>query len=129
MLRAAVARVTPRVATLVTSTVLIVMLLAVTMLPTAASAGVGPDDPPPPPVTVNDFIPEDRDLSDCLSALPKPGCGSEARGGWGQTAVLVAILLGIGLMAWRISVGIRANRRTLDRPADAPEPRSPTHPT
>jgi hypothetical protein len=122
VLRAAVARVTPTVVALV----LVLIVLVTTMTaPAAVSAGLGPDDPPPPPVTVNEFIPEDRDLSDCLSALPKPGCGSEARGGWRQTAVLGAILLGLGVVGWRISVGLRANRRTLDRPEEPVAPQPP----
>ena len=50
----------------------------------------------------NDFIPTDRDISECISAIPKPGCGSEARGGWRQGLVLLAILTGIAFIAWRI---------------------------
>jgi hypothetical protein len=113
----------------------LVAALAVCLLalaPTPVLAGLGPDDPPPPPVTVNEFIPEDRDLSDCLSALPKPGCGSEARGGWGQTAVLSAILVGLGVIGWRISVGLRANRRALDTlsaSSTADDPVAPHPPT
>lgn len=49
-----------------------------------------------------DFWPEDRNISDCVGTLPKPGCGSEARGGWAQTAVFGAIVLGIAFIAWRI---------------------------
>jgi len=55
----------------------------------------------------NDFLPPDRDLTECVSALPKPGCGSEARGGWRQTAVFLAVLGGLGFIAWRVIAGIR----------------------
>ena len=67
-----------------------------------------PGDVPTPP-TINEFIPEDRSIGECISALPKPGCGSEARGGWRQSLILVAILGGLGFIAWRV---IRAARRS-----------------
>lgn len=58
-------------------------------------------------VTVNEFLPTDRDLSECISALPKPGCGSDARGGWRQTAIFGLVLAGLGFIAWRVIVGAR----------------------
>lgn len=61
--------------------------------------------------TVNEFFPEDRPLGDCLSSLPKPDCGSEARGGWAQTAVLLAIVAGLAFIAWRVVAGSRRARR------------------
>ncbi len=64
---------------------------------------------------VNDFIPTDRDISDCISAVPKPGCGSEARGGWHQTLVLIAILAGLALISWRIVAGARKAKAAQDR--------------
>ena len=64
---------------------------------------------------VNDFIPTDRDISDCISAVPKPGCGSEARGGWRQTLVLIAILAGMALITWRIVAGARKAKAAQDR--------------
>ncbi len=76
---------------------------AVTAAPQPATA---PDDAPPP--TINEFIPEDRAIGDCISALPKPGCGSEARGGWRQSLILLAILGGLGFIAWRV---VRSARR------------------
>jgi hypothetical protein len=60
-----------------------------------------------PSSTFNEFIPEDRPIGDCISALPKPGCGSEERGGWHQYLVLIAVVLGLALIAWRIVVGLR----------------------
>lgn len=61
----------------------------------------------PPPDTVNDFLPEDRGIGECISALPKPGCGSESRGGWAQTAVFGAMLAGLGIIGWRIVANSR----------------------
>ncbi|HEY5664770.1 MAG TPA: hypothetical protein VIS05_12125 [Ilumatobacter sp.] len=78
---------------------------------TAVAATVaGSDTSVPPPVTLNEFLPEDRSLGDCLSSLPKPGCGSEARGGWRQGLVLGAILVGLGFIAWRVVAGARKAR-------------------
>lgn len=73
--------------------------------------GTSPPDPAdPPPVTVNPFFPEDRSLSECLSVVPRPGCGSEARGGPYQAAVFGVILLGLGVIGTRIVIGVRRNR-------------------
>jgi hypothetical protein len=79
---------------------------------TAGAPGIATatsDDPSgtPPPVTANPFLPEDRDVTDCISALPKPGCGSEERGGWRQGLILVAVLGGLAVIAWRIIAGVR----------------------
>jgi len=59
----------------------------------------------------NEFVPTDRDISECISAIPKPGCGSDARGGWRQGLVLIAILAGLALIIWRIVAGARRARR------------------
>jgi hypothetical protein len=87
---------------------------AVLSLTPSTAARAGTDDPPPPPVTVNEFLPENRDLSDCLNSLPKPDCGSDAQGGWHQTLVLLAIVAGLGVIGWRIVVGARRARVTAD---------------
>jgi hypothetical protein len=59
----------------------------------------------------NPFLPDERNLSDCISAVPKPGCGSEARGGWRQTLVFGVMALGLLAIAWRITTGIRRGAR------------------
>ena len=74
---------------------------------------VAPTDDTIPTVTVNEFLPTDRDLSECLSALPRPGCGSEARGGWRQTAIFIAMLGGLAFIAWRIIASSRRARAAL----------------
>ena len=70
-------------------------------------------------VTVSDFIPDERNLSDCVGLVEKPGCGSEARGGWGQAAVFGFLAAAIGttvagwanvLLLWR---GVRHLDETL----------------
>ena len=100
-----------------------VPIAAAIITATAATGSVAAatvdDDPPPtrPPVTVNEFMPEDRALGDCISAIPKPGCGSEARGGWRQGLVLLVILGGLGLIAWRVVVSARRARSEASEPA------------
>ena len=64
----------------------------------------------PPEDTFNEFLPEDRSLGECVSALPKPGCGSEARGGWRQGVILLAILAALSFIAWRVVSGARLAR-------------------
>ena len=74
--------------------------------------GSTPDDTVPerPPATVSEFYPEDNNLTDCVGLVEQPGCGSDARGGSGQTAVFVAVMAGFGVIVWRIVVGLRRNR-------------------
>jgi hypothetical protein len=76
-------------------------------------------EPPPPPVTDNAFIPEDRDLGECITAVPKPGCGSEARGDWHQGVVLAVMVAGLVVVGWRI---VRGVRRRDPQPTDIDAP-------
>jgi hypothetical protein len=88
----------------------------------AAGAVPAAADPTVPPVTANPFLPEDRGISDCISALPKPGCGSEERGGWRQGLILVALVGGLSVIGWRIVAGVRRTERERerrDRPASS----------
>jgi hypothetical protein len=102
-------RPTPRIARFVAALAIVAAPLTVS---TVAAAQV--DDPPTPPVTVNEFIPEDLNLTDCVSALPKPGCGSEARGGWRQGLVFAAVVAGLGFIGWRIAAGVRRRDRVVN---------------
>lgn len=102
---------------------LVGLVVAGPLAGTAASAGTEPVDPPPP-VTVNEFFPQDRSLSDCLSALPKPGCGSEARGGMHQTAVFAALMLGLLVIGTRIVFAIR-KRDAANVPEEQPQREQP----
>lgn len=75
----------------------------------------------PPPVTDNEFVPQERDLGECVTALPKPGCGSEARSDWHQGLVLALLVAGLFVIGWRIVHGVR--RRPVqpdDVTSDAP---------
>ena len=72
------------------------------------SAPTAPPDTLPEP---NVYIPEDRDLSDCLSSLPKPDCGSEDRGGAAQYITFAVLMLGMAFIGWRIFLGVRRRDR------------------
>jgi hypothetical protein len=84
-----------------------------------ASASSTPSTAPPgetqPPITANDFIPEERDLTSCIGVLERPGCGSESRGGWRQTVILVAIFGGLAIIFGNVARGVRKNRRAQQR--------------
>ncbi len=82
----------------------------------AAAAAPEPTVPPAtaPVVTANEFLPTDRDLTDCVGVLEKPGCGSEERGGTATTVVFIVMLLAMVLIFARIAVGVRQNRRAID---------------
>jgi hypothetical protein len=102
------------------------IVVALAALAPAQLVAAGIDDPPPPPATVNDFIPEDRDLSECISSLPKPGCGSDARGGWRQGVVLALVLGGMLAIGVRVAVAVRRRDRALTAEAETPaDPRVP----
>jgi hypothetical protein len=96
----------------------LVALVALVVAPIGESMALGPepalaapvDDDRPTRPTINEFYPEQRPLSDCLSSLPKPNCGSDARGGWRQLAVLGAIVGGLGFIAWRIVATARRSQ-------------------
>jgi hypothetical protein len=72
-----------------------------------------------PAPTINEFIPEERAIGDCISAVPKPGCGSDARSDWHQWLVLIAVAGGLTFVGWRVVVGLR-------RQADRDPSRAPT---
>ena len=64
-------------------------------------------------VVDNEFIPRDVDLSQCISANPRPGCGSENRSGWRQYLLLAALVVGVAVIGWRITAAVRARDRAL----------------
>jgi hypothetical protein len=87
------------------------VVMVLVALAALASAGrvVAAESIPPDTVVDNEFVPDDRDLSDCISALPDPGCGSEGRSGWRQWLILTGIVAGLAFIAWRV---VRTARRT-----------------
>ena len=113
---------------------LVSLAFAVVTFGTAGPGGVAGAAPPPttespentvPTSTLNDFIPTQRDLSDCISAVQKPGCGSESESDYHQMLVFAALIGGMALIAWRVVVGARRNRQEIDHPkTPTPQPQS-----
>lgn len=44
----------------------------------------------------------DRQLSDCLGTLERPGCGSESRGGPYQLILFMVMMAAFAFIAWRV---------------------------
>ena len=65
----------------------------------------------PPTDTTNPFLPDGANIGDCLSSLPRPDCGSQARGGFAQWSVLVVLVAGLAFIGWRVVRGARRNAR------------------
>jgi hypothetical protein len=70
--------------------------LATTTVPQGAT------DTNRPTAADNPFIPTDVDLSECLGTLPRPGCGSDERGGWRQYLTFAILMLAMALIGWRV---------------------------
>jgi hypothetical protein len=100
-----------------------ILMSAISLGGPASAIGAPPSDAvattppvePRPPITANDFIPEERDLTSCIGVLERPGCGSESRGGWRQTMILVAIFGGLVVVFGNVARGVRKNRRAQQR--------------
>jgi hypothetical protein len=122
-------------------TVRILFTVALTFGVTALAptvAGAVPDEPAPTPTTLpitvpddvtidtaNPFLPDDVDLSLCVGTLPRPGCGSEERGGWHQNLVAIAMVAGLLIVFGRVAWGVRRNRRQNDIATNAHDAGSP----
>jgi hypothetical protein len=107
------------------------LLIPMAAMTAAPAAAAGPASPvvasaapsPTPPVTDNPFLPPDKNLTDCVSANPQPGCGSKAHGGWRQTLTFVIVALAMAFIGWRIVVIVRRNRKAVEAaPDEEPEP-------
>jgi hypothetical protein len=59
----------------------------------------------------NPFLPETRDLTDCVGMLQRPGCGSEARGGWHQDLVAIAMVGGLLIVFGRVAWAVRRSQK------------------
>jgi hypothetical protein len=100
----------------------ILFALALVVLPVAPqAASASSTDPTVPSTTLptdeivideaNPFLPENRDLTECIGTLERPGCGSEARGGWHQNAVAIVMISGLLIVFGRIAWGIRRGQK------------------
>ena len=64
----------------------------------------------------NPFLPENANIGDCVSALPRPECGSKARGGWRQTLVFGAVVLALAVVGFRLVIAVRRRDRSAGVP-------------
>ena len=71
---------------------------------------------PAPPITANEFVPERRDLGECITAVPRPDCGSEGRADWHQGLVLALMVAGLVFIGWRIARAVRHRNAALSVP-------------
>ena len=78
---------------------------------------VGPGAPvwatvPPVPIEENVYLDLERGVNECISALPKPGCGREPvdagdRGGWQQFLVFGVLMTAMAGIGTRIVFSVR----------------------
>ncbi len=97
-------------------------LVAGLLAPQTTQATVPPVDPTTPITTevgideANPFLPEDRDVTDCVGMLQRPGCGSEARGGWHQELVAIVMVGGLLIVFGRVAWGVRRSQKNMTIP-------------
>jgi hypothetical protein len=60
-----------------------------------------------PSLADNPFLPEDVNLGDCVSSLPRPGCGTEASTSGKTQITFLVLLLGLVFIGWRVARGVR----------------------
>jgi hypothetical protein len=90
--------------------ILVSMLLTLGPAGAPAGATVAPPEAQAPTTTIeNVFLPEDTNvnLTDCISSVQRPECGSRERGGWRQGAVFAVIVAGLIAIGARLVIGIR----------------------
>jgi hypothetical protein len=82
---------------------------------------VGPIEPvmatiPPEATEENVYLDIERGVNECISALPKPGCGREPvdagdRGGWQQLLVFGVLMAGMAGIGTRVVFSVRKRDR------------------
>ena len=70
------------------------------------------------PDTANDFLDLERDVTQCISSNPLPGCGREPtssgdRGGWQQLLLFGILIVGLGIVFGRVFVAVRRGDKRL----------------
>jgi hypothetical protein len=67
-------------------------------------------------LTTNPFIPEDVNIGDCVSSLPRPGCGNEIRGDSHAMITFGVLVAGLTFIGWRIGRSVRRRDATPQGP-------------
>jgi hypothetical protein len=93
---------------------LLLLLVAVLSLGAPVAGTAAATAPPEPSTTApTQMAPAlERDVSECISAVPQPGCGYEPqqagdRGGWLQWSLFGLMLVGLAFIGWRVVMGVR----------------------
>jgi hypothetical protein len=107
------------------SALLLVLVAVIAFSGAPATATLQPPSPPPTTVADNPYIPQDQNLSSCVSALPRPGCGSKSQGGWRQTLVFGVVVAGLGFIGWRLVRSVRRRGAPAGRASASENPDGP----
>ena len=85
------------------------VLLSLTLTTATGGEPVSPSEPSASTVLDNPFFPDDTtvNVTDCVSALPRPNCESEAREDWRQWAVFGAVAAGLAAVGVRLVMAVR----------------------
>ena len=97
------------------SSILVLLAILIAVLTTVPGPSVRAESDLPdsgPSTTINEFFPESENLTDCLGALERPGCGSEGRGGWRQSVLFAVMVGGLVVVFGRIAYSVRRAQRT-----------------
>jgi hypothetical protein len=93
---------------------LLLLLVAVLSLAVPVAGQASATTPPAPSTTppAQTAPGLERDVSDCISAVPEPGCGYEPqqagdRGGWLQWSLFGLMLVALAFIGWRVVIGVR----------------------
>ncbi len=91
----------------------VVVLSVLLSLGSAGTAVASTVPPTVPPITAveNEYIPEGANLGDCVSSLPRPGCGSESRSGPIQLITFGVLMSAMAFIGWRIFRSVRQRDR------------------
>lgn len=68
------------------------------------------------PITTNPFIPENVNIGDCVSSVPRPGCGDDQRSGYHQYLTFLVLFLATVVVFWRVFRAVRARDRAVEEP-------------
>lgn len=71
-------------------------------------------------VGTNPFIPEDPNIGDCVSSLPRPGCGAEASTSAKTALTFAVLMLAMAFIGWRIARGVRQRDSSASRSGENP---------
>jgi hypothetical protein len=95
----------------------LVVAVATALPGMVAFAAAGSPEPDSSPTTTtlvdNPFFPDDTttNITDCVSALPRPECGSSERGGWRQGVLFGIVAAGLAAIGLRIGWAIHRRDR------------------